>query len=167
MGECKGIDDLLAAGRRPRRLRGDDVGRHFDQLGEALFGGPPAPGPAGGGDVRPGPAGPPPFPTDVFPSPVADFVRRVAASVGCPEDFPGVAALVVGGAAAGAARCLELKKGWLEMPGLFAVVVSRPGTAKTPALQAVMAPVHEAQDRAYREHQEAVRVYQEEQDECE
>src|SRR5262249_54527952 len=103
----------------------------------------------------------PPFPVEVFPVKVAKFVRRVAAAMRCPADFPGLGVLVVSGAAIGAARALQLKGGWLEKPGLYAVIVNRPGTTKTPALRAVMAPVYDEQDRLYENHKAAVKRYEE------
>jgi hypothetical protein len=104
-------------------------------------------------DVRP------PFPVDVFPEKVARFARRVAAAMGCALDFPGVAALVISGAAIGAARSLYVKGGWEEKPGMYAVIVSPPGTAKTPALKALMAPIYSEQDRLCQDHRAAAIKY--------
>jgi hypothetical protein len=153
MSNYKGIDDLLAAGKQPRRLKGSEVEAHFRAIREQFHGGSPATAP----DEVPTVIHPPrhqvpPFPVDVFPERVAHFVRRVATAMGCPVDFPGVGALVVSSAAIGAARCLRVKDGWDEKPGLYAVIVSPPGTAKTPALKKVMKPVYDEQDRLYQEY---------------
>jgi hypothetical protein len=80
--------------------------------------------------------------------------------MGCAVDFPAVATLVVAGAAIGAARSIKIKGGWHEKPGIYAVIVSPPGTAKTPALRAVMNPIYEEQDRLYQGHRTAVSDYQ-------
>src|SRR5436309_11552169 len=99
----KGIDDLLAAGRKPRRLKGEEVDAFFRRVRDRLF------PPPGADESAPAAveADRPPFPVEVFPEPVAIFVRRVAAAMGCPIDFPAVAALVVSAAAVGAARSLR------------------------------------------------------------
>jgi hypothetical protein len=82
----------------------------------------------------------------------------------CPVDFPALGALVVSASAVGAARSLEVKAGWTEKPGLYAVIVSKPGTTKTPALRAVMAPLYQEQDRLHEDHKAAVRKYREDLD---
>src|SRR5262245_33676535 len=152
----KGIDDLLASGRQPTRLKGEEVSAFFARTRARLFGPPPAP------EAVPAPPSQgerPPFPVEVFPAKVARFARRVAAAMGCPIDFVGLAILVVGGAAIGAARALRVKGGWLEMPGLYAVAVGRPGTVKTPALRAVMRPIYDEQVRLYEEYRAALKQY--------
>jgi hypothetical protein len=156
----KGIDDLLAAGGKPRRLRGPEVDNFFAATRARLFSAPPdlgmvpMPVAAGAGRDRR-----PPFPVEVFPARVADFARRISQSMGCPLDFPGLGILVVAGAAIGAARSLQVKGGWHEKPGMYAVIVSRPGTTKTPALRAVMSPIYEEQDRLHENHKAALRTF--------
>jgi hypothetical protein len=162
MNKIKGIDDLLAAGRQPRRLKGEEVPAFFVQTRSRLFGRTelatehePAPAP-----TEAAPAGPRPvFPIDVFPQKVAAFARKVAAAMRCPIDFVGLPILVLSGAAIGAARSLRIKPGWYEQPGLYAVIVARPGTTKTPALRAVMAPIYEEQDKLYEVHKAAAKQY--------
>src|SRR5262249_32192615 len=103
----------------------------------------------------------PVFPVEVFPEVVARFTRRVAAAMGCPIDFIGVAVMVISGAAIGAARSVQVKPGWDEKPGMYAVIVSRPGTTKTPARRAIMPPVELERDRLYQDPQAALRKYRE------
>ena len=86
-----------------------------------------------------------PFPLDVLPPSLAGFARGVAAALGCPADFVAVPMLVLAGAAIGASRALEVKPGWCERPCLYAAVIGRPGSAKSPALKAVAAPVYQLQ----------------------
>jgi hypothetical protein len=144
------------------------VGQYLAGLRARLFGGTAAGPPAGPSATAPTPPatapatadGRPQFPVEVFPAKVATFARRVAAAVGCPIDFVGLPILVVSGAAIGAARSLRLKASWHEKPGLYAVIVSRPGTAKTPALKAVMNPIYEEQDSLNEEHKAARKKYE-------
>ncbi len=161
MSTHKGIDDLLAAGKQPQRLVGAAVKGFFEGVRARLVAQPinPEPGPVA--IDRPHRQQAPSFPIEIFPERVARFARRVAAAMGCSVDFPGVALLVVSGAAIGAARSVQVKGGWHEKPGMYAVIVSPPGTAKTPALRAVMQPVYQEQDRLYQDHQAANARYKE------
>jgi hypothetical protein len=155
----KGIDDLLASGRKPTRLRGDAVTSFFASVRARL-----------GGLLRPpseqDPSDHPhpqrlPFPVDVYPASVAHFVRSLAAATGCPVDFPGLAVLVISGAAIGATRAVQLKADFIEMANLYGVIVGRPGTGKTPVLKAVMQPIYEMQDSLYRAHLLASKQHEE------
>jgi hypothetical protein len=164
MTAYKGLDDLLAAGRQPRRLTGDQVPAFFAKIRARLFGPAPVDGPPverlSHEQAQPAaPSARPPFPIDAFPSKVAAFARLVATAMGCPLDFPGLGILVVSGAAIGAARSLKVKEGWHEKPGMYAVIVSRPGTAKTPALKAIIGPFYEEQDRLDQGHEAALKKY--------
>jgi hypothetical protein len=58
-----------------------------------------------------------PFPVEVFPTAVAEFIRSVAAAIGCPPDFVGLPLLVVAGAAIGRTVSLRLKKGYFAGGG--------------------------------------------------
>jgi hypothetical protein len=159
MSKHKGIDDLLLAKDRPRRLQGAEVPKFFEKVGADLHSPPNTETVPVTVTAGVPPVDRPPFPVDVFPGPVANFARKVAASMGCPSDFPGLGVLVASSAAIGAARSLRLKCGWEEKPGMYAVIVSRPGTAKTPALKAIMSPIYEEQDRLDQNYTAALRQY--------
>ncbi len=88
-----------------------------------------------------------PFPVDVLPATIAKFAEQVSRSIGCPTDFVGVPILVCAGAAIGNSRAVLLKKGWAEGPRLYGGCVGNPGTAKSPAINAVVEPFTEAQLR--------------------
>jgi hypothetical protein len=81
------------------------------------------------------------------PEPLAGFVADAAAALACPPDYLGVPMLALAGAAVGASRELEIKAGWRERPCLYAAVVGPPGSAKSPALKLVAAPVYAEQAR--------------------
>jgi hypothetical protein len=154
----KGLDDLLAAGRQPRRLSGAQVADFFAQVRDRLFG-------ASSSSMTPATevsfavGERPVFPIEVFPKQVSRFALRVATAMGCPVDFVGVPILVVSGAAIGAARSLHVKGGWYEKPGLYGVIVGRPSTVKTPVLAAVMKPVFDLQDKLYQDHKDELKKY--------
>jgi hypothetical protein len=95
----------------------------------------------------------PPFPTDTLPQAVADFVRRVAGSIGCPEDIVGLGVIVTAGAAIGRSAALLLKRGYFASASLYGVAVGNPSSGKSPALDAATRPMWEIDERyhdAYR-----------------
>jgi hypothetical protein len=88
----------------------------------------------------------PPFPIDVFPEVLQVAVGEVAAALQCPADYAGVPLLCVAGGALGASRALAVKGSHVQRAVLYEAVVGPPGSAKTPALEIVCAPLddHEA-----------------------
>jgi putative DNA primase/helicase len=101
----------------------------------------------------------PPFPTHALPEAVGNFVREAALSTGVPEDYVGVPALAALAQGIGAARVVQIKRRWKEGTTLFLAIVSPPGTKKSPAADAVMAPVWERHFRLEAEHEEAEEEY--------
>src|SRR5262249_43268237 len=104
--------------------------------------------PGAGGDewgpLRLGDAPPAePFADVILPDPVYDFVRVVSASIGCPPDFVGLPVLVIAGAAIGRSASLLLKPGYFASASLYGMNVGGPSSGKSPALDAVVAPMWE------------------------
>lgn len=87
------------------------------------------------------------FPIKIFPPPLRDYVSATAESVVCPVDFPGITLMVAAGVAIGASHELEVKPGWTAGGRLFAAIVGNPADAKTPAMNAVLAPIFRRQIR--------------------
>ncbi|ADG06636.1 YfjI family protein [Kyrpidia tusciae] len=86
-----------------------------------------------------------PFPVDVFPSSLARFVAEGAASLNCPPDFIGVPMLSVAGAIIGTSNVIRPKADRTEYARIWTIVVGNPGSAKTPALETVLEPLHSIQ----------------------
>ena len=86
-----------------------------------------------------------PFPLEVLPPTLRMWVEQAAAALPCPPDFLAVPALVGAGIALGAYLRIEVKPGWREGPQLFAAIVADPGTKKSPALRAALAPLWDRQ----------------------
>ena len=151
----KGIDDLLASGKEPKVLAGEEAFRfvksllteteqptehrknkHDDQRVE---------------DDRPAECevvtknGVLSFPIDTFPEPLQRYVKQAARSLGCPIDFIAILVLVVAATAIGASRAIQPKPGWRELPIFFAAIVAPPGSGKSPADSLVMKPLHKLQ----------------------
>ena len=93
-----------------------------------------------------------PFPVDALPEPLSSLVAEAAAAIGCDEAYLSLPILTVAGAAIGTTRRLELKAGYAAPPILWTVIVGESGTAKTPALSAVLDPVRQHEARLREEH---------------
>lgn len=91
----------------------------------------------------------PPFPLDVLPPALRRFAEEAARSIPCPPDYVAVPMLMMAGAAIGASRALEIKRGRLERPCLYAAVVGSPSCGKTPALTFAARPLYAEQSRLY------------------
>lgn len=85
-----------------------------------------------------------PFPTDVFPAPVREYIES-AALLNYPLDFVGMGALVALGTAIGDTHRIQVKVGWQEPPILFAAIVGNAGVRKTAALTYALAPLRKRQ----------------------
>ena len=101
-----------------------------------------------GSGVSPAVAVPPyrPFPIHALPPAVREFVESVANSVGCDPCFAALPALTLVGAAIGGALTISPKRGWKEVPILWAVVIGDSGTAKSPAANPVSAIAQSIED---------------------
>jgi hypothetical protein len=131
--------DLLKEQQQPHRLNGRAKKRPPQE--------PAAPEPweriipFGGGEAAD------PFPLDVLPAHLVDFADCVSACLSCPQDYVAVPMIALAGGAIGASRVLEVKPGWTERPAIYAAVIGRPGSAKSPALKVAAAPVYAEQNR--------------------
>jgi Protein of unknown function (DUF3987)/Toprim domain len=102
-----------------------------------------------------------PFPIDILPASLAEFVQDVAAAKNCPVDFVAAPLMAIAGGAIGARRALEIKPGWAERPLLYMAVVGEPGSGKTPSLNAAARPVYAEQARHMAAYKEKKAVWQE------
>ena len=82
-----------------------------------------------------------PFPIDVFPPELGFFIYEGATCLTCPPDYLAVTALAVAGSAIGRSLAVRLKNTWSECPTIFAALVGRPGTTKSPALSLMTRPL--------------------------
>ena len=97
-----------------------------------------------------------PLPIHALPPAVRGYVESVANSVGCDPCFAALPALALIGAAIGGALTISPKRGWKEVPTLWAVVIGDSGTAKSPAADPVSAIAQGVEDSL--EHQYEVAV---------
>jgi hypothetical protein len=104
------------------------------------------------------------FPVDALPRATRRLVREAAASIGCPAALIGVPVLVTLASAIGNSRILNLKGGWEEGATIYAASVAPPGAKKTPAYKEAIRPATNVQAKSYRDYQQKLRLYEEEQE---
>lgn len=90
------------------------------------------------------------FPTRALPEDLAKLVEDGARALSCPPDYLGTALLPALGTAIGGHVQLQITETWFESAMIWAAVVGKPGTLKSPAIKMVMRPVWDAQ-KAHRE----------------
>lgn len=83
-----------------------------------------------------------PFPTQLLPPVVAEYVKASAAALGCDEAMVAVPTLPIMAAAIGNSFRLQVKRSWYEPSTIWAVVINRSGTLKSPALEKALFPVN-------------------------
>ncbi|MCD8161445.1 MAG: DUF3987 domain-containing protein [Clostridiales bacterium] len=98
----------------------------------------------------------PSFPTDRLHAPLDVFVEELAASLQVDEVLPGVLALGVLGTLFQKRYRLHVKGQWWEELSIYAVVVAKPSTKKSPAFSQLMAPIRRYE--AARRQEEAPEV---------
>lgn len=89
----------------------------------------------------------PDFPMDVFPPEVQVFINEIATCKGVPAAMAAVPFLAATGALIGNRAAVAPGNGWVQYPGLWTVVVAPPGSAKSPTLSSVTAPLQRLQNR--------------------
>jgi hypothetical protein len=93
-----------------------------------------------------------PFPLECLPGPVRRFVAEQAAAIDVDAAAVALPALATLGGMIGCKRKVTLKPGrggWHEFPIIWAAVVARSGTAKSPAWEAATRPVKELEAELY------------------
>lgn len=99
------------------------------------------PGLASQHEVPPSPT----WPASVLPEEMDEYVAAQSRSISVPPEMIAVPMLVFAGSTIGNRLYLSLKRGWNELPTLWAGVISPPGTAKTPATLAAQWPMNSNQ----------------------
>src|SRR5262249_47288765 len=101
-----------------------------------------------------------PFPLDVFPEVLQQFVPDPAAALPCPPDYLAVPVAVVAGGVLGAARELAVKESHKQRASVYAGVVGVPGSAKTPALELVVEPLADIEEELHAQWQTKMEEYE-------
>ena len=90
-----------------------------------------------------------PYPVEVFPKPVRQFIERGAEAMQVDPVFFALPVLVTTAAAIGNTRRLQVKEGW-DIPAiLWTAIMGRTGTVKSSPLKKVIKPTLQHQDREF------------------
>jgi Protein of unknown function (DUF3987) len=102
------------------------------------------------------------FDYELLPTLCRDFVADIAERMQCPPDFVAVAVMVSLSSLVGRRCCIAPKRAddWRVTPNLWGMVVSRPGTMKSPALKEAMSPLSVLSVRALNEFDNSQREMQ-------
>ena len=101
-----------------------------------------------------------PFPVEVMPDAVKDFITENTAALSCPPDLVAIPTLGVLSAGIGASRSIEVKRGFTQMASLFLAVVASPGGMKTPAASPAIRPLQELEEEYKAKYRTAVKDYE-------
>lgn len=82
---------------------------------------------------------------DVLTPRAADWVEATAEGAGAPADYVLLALLSVTGATIGNARWVSPWRGWAEPPVIWGMCIGNPSAGKSPAIDAVLAPLRRAE----------------------
>lgn len=141
-------------------LESTDIGRKIDALAEEI-----KPNATDAQRVpatpRDDPADYVPFPVDALPAMIRRFVVEGAQAIGCVPAFVALPVLSVLASAIGSTRRIRLKKTWTEPCVVWAAIVARSGTLKSPALDLPLDPVRRRQRETFRDHETARKQYDE------
>ncbi|MBR5950562.1 MAG: DUF3987 domain-containing protein [Actinomycetaceae bacterium] len=97
-----------------------------------------------------------PFDYALLPDALGGYVHDIAWHMQCPPDYV-AAALIVGlSAICAPIAVVKPKPGWRVTLNLWGAAVGRPGSMKSPAINAALAPLHTLQRIAWQEHERAV-----------
>lgn len=101
------------------------------------------------------------FMPTLLPEPLRPYVMDAAYRMQCPPDFVAASSVVMFGSIIGSACGVmpKAKDDWLEFPNLFGGAVGRPGTLKSPALSAGLAPMSYLDAQAQLNHADSMRSY--------
>jgi hypothetical protein len=101
-----------------------------------------------------------PFPTDALPPVLATCVTEYASALGVDPSFVAVPTLAMLGSCVGTTRVIRIKRSFRQPCILWAAIVAPSGTRKTPALSAVLKPLHRAQAIAHADYRLRLEEYE-------
>jgi hypothetical protein len=100
-----------------------------------------------------------PFPVELLPPIVREYVAEGAESRACDESVVALPVLVTLAACIGTTRRIEPKRGWPEPSILWGAVVGRSGTLKSPGLDLARDIIERGERDALRRHNDAMADY--------
>ena len=95
-----------------------------------------------------------------LPKGIAPWVADIAERMQCPPDFVGVTAIVELGSVIGRKIAVrpQRKTDWFEVPNLWACIIGRPGSLKSPAMAEALKPLHRLDMQARKDNEAAAKA---------
>lgn len=103
-----------------------------------------------------------PFPVELLPAAVRDYVTQTAEGMACDPTLVAIPMLAAVAAAIGNTRVISLKSDWQEPAILWAAIVAESGSLKTPAMRKALQFVNEQEREVEQRNTVAVEEYEEE-----
>ena len=97
-----------------------------------------------------------PFPLEVFPKSLSEFLMTSSDSLGCPVSMIAPHTLPVAAGAIGNARRIQLKEGWCEPSVIWLFTVAPSGSLKSPAMELAVKPAELHQQLAMDAYEKAI-----------
>ncbi|BFG72107.1 hypothetical protein PTKU46_01400 [Paraburkholderia terrae] len=94
----------------------------------------------------------------LLPGGLSDWVSDTAHRMQCPPDYPAVGLLVALSALIGGRLSIRPKQrdNWTVTPNLWGLIIGRPGSLKSPAMAAALAPLYALDHEALAKHEAAL-----------
>lgn len=103
-----------------------------------------------------------PFPVEVFPPPIRDFVAASSEDLAVPVDYMGLAVLATLSTAIGSGHVIEIKDGWTEDARIWLAVIGRSASNKSGALSRALGPLYDLQKHRATDYQRRRANYEQE-----
>lgn len=101
-----------------------------------------------------------PFPAELLPDPVKQFVSEAAVSVGCDPGYLALPLISCLGSAIGTSWTIRPKSDWFVPSCFWTASVGESGTGKSPGFRLVTDFIHSLESVASREYQRALTEYE-------
>jgi hypothetical protein len=95
-----------------------------------------------------------PFPIEAFPKMVGKFIYAGAKAIGCDQSYIALPLLGCLARGIGNTRTIRLKRTWAEPAIIWAAIVGKSGTSKTPAMQLATNPLVQKQQEKFDQYDE-------------
>lgn len=135
-------EELRGASNSQDHSTGDSDSRTQERAGSGSRAWPAPDSRLMGDAIEPAPALPL---ADALTPSAADWVGAAAEGAGAPPDYVLLSLLSVVGATVGNSRWVTIWPGWSEPPVIWAMCVGNPSAGKSPAIDAVLAPLRRAE----------------------
>lgn len=99
----------------------------------------------------------PPFPTDILPQDMAEYIRAVATAYHCPEDMPAMLLMAITATAIQGKVVIRPQQKWIEQASLYIMVLMESGQRKSPVFKEMLRPLKEF-ERQVQQYQSAALI---------